>query len=233
MLRAMSSSLRCPGQSFWRRFATIRARHDVLRHPFYERWSAGELGEHELAHYAGQYRHAVVALARAADRAAASAGDGEDPGLAAELSQHAREERSHVELWDAFCRAVGGSPHAEPAPETQVCAGAWAGDRARPLLRSLAALHAIEASQPAIAAAKRHGLLTHYHLSEGPATAYFSLHERLDAQHAAASRRLIDSRLTGDEGQAEGLLGEAEAVLRANWSLLDGVERASRSAAPY
>src|SRR5262245_15764885 len=48
----------------------LRSRHDVLRHPFYRRWSAGELTRAELAHYAGQYRHAVVALARASAQAA-------------------------------------------------------------------------------------------------------------------------------------------------------------------
>ena len=37
----------------------VRAAINVLEHPFYQRWSAGELSAKELACYAGQYRHAV------------------------------------------------------------------------------------------------------------------------------------------------------------------------------
>ena len=43
-----------------------RERWNVLEHPFYTRWERGELTREELARYAGEYRHAVVALARAA-----------------------------------------------------------------------------------------------------------------------------------------------------------------------
>ena len=87
------------------------------------------------------------------------------------------------------------------------------------------ALYAIEAGQPAISATKRAGLLEHYGIEEGPATAYFTLHADLDHEHAAAGREQIEPRLAGADRYA--LLAEAEAVLRANWELLDGVERAS------
>ena len=50
-------------QSVWDRIEEARARHDVLQHPFYVRWSAGELTSEELARYSGQYRHAVTAIA--------------------------------------------------------------------------------------------------------------------------------------------------------------------------
>ena len=46
---------------------------NVLEHPFYQRWSAGELTTGELALYAGEYRHAVSALARASALAAEKA----------------------------------------------------------------------------------------------------------------------------------------------------------------
>jgi pyrroloquinoline-quinone synthase len=211
---------------------TLRARHDVLRHPFYQRWSAGELTRSELAHYSGQYRHAVLALAGAAAQAAAAVDPALDPDLRAELDAHAAEEVAHVALWDGFCAAVGGSATATPSPETAECARAWAGDASRPLLHSLVALHAIEAAQPAIAATKRSGLATHYGFADGPATAYFELHEQRDVEHAASSRALIAERLEPEpprrspsERELRALLDEAEAVLRGNWRLLDGVER--------
>jgi pyrroloquinoline-quinone synthase len=222
---------------FWTRLSHLRSRHNVLHHCFYLRWSAGELSENELARYAGQYRHAVVALADATATAAASADPDHDSHLRAILDAHAAEEAEHIALWDDFSRAVGGSQTETPLPETLACARTWAGDRGRPLLCSLVALYAIEAGQPAIAATKRAGLVAHYGVHEGPATAYFDLHERLDVEHANASRELIEERLgldteLPDAPSVDALLTEAEAVLCANWLLLDGVEEtAPRQAA--
>ncbi|HTR72101.1 MAG TPA: hypothetical protein VMG80_00775, partial [Solirubrobacteraceae bacterium] len=45
---------------------------NVLEHPFYERWVAGELTPAELDVYAGEYRHAVEALAEASAKVAAT-----------------------------------------------------------------------------------------------------------------------------------------------------------------
>jgi pyrroloquinoline-quinone synthase len=215
---------------FWMRLAHVRDRHNVLKHPFYLRWSAGELGADELADYAGQYRHAVVALAEATATAAVSVDAHHDVKLRAMLDEHASEEAEHIPLWDDFCGAVGRSQTAAPLPETLVCARTWAGDDKRPLLCSLVALHAIEAGQPAISATKRAGLVAHYAVRDGAATAYFELHERLDVEHANTSRRLIEERLAGvDTHQVDAFVAEAEAVLRANWLLLDGVEHAASS----
>jgi pyrroloquinoline quinone (PQQ) biosynthesis protein C len=166
-----------------------------------------------------------VAVARASEHAAAAPQARADGELAARLDEHAREEREHVDLWDGFCRAVGGDADAPATPETAMCARSWSADAERPWLRTLMTLHAIEAAQPAIAATKRDGLLTHYGLHEGAATAYFAVHEQLDVEHAAAARTLIEAHM--HDADADALLSEAELALRANWLLLDGVERAA------
>ena len=205
---------------FFAEIDAVRARWNVLEHPFYTRWSAGELTLDELALYSGQYRHAVTALAEASANTAAVA----DADLARALRGHAAEEASHVELWDRFTGAVGGDADAAPTPETQACAQAWAGDGERPLLESLVAMYAIESAQPAIAETKREGLVAHYGAEPGgDATVYFDLHATLDIEHAAQERALIEPLLDGADERA--LLAEAETMLRANWELLDGVER--------
>ena len=208
---------------FWSRLEDARARWNVLEHPFYQRWSAGELTREELAAYAGQYRHAVQALADGSASTARAA----DPELRTQLEAHAAEESSHVALWDDFARAIGGDPAAEPTEETAVCARAWAGEE-RSLLEGLVALYAIESGQPAIARTKQEGLAAHYGIEDGEAVAYFALHAELDVEHAAAERALIEPRLS--EADADALVAEAERVLRANWELLDGVERLNRAA---
>lgn len=207
----------------WSRLDDVRSRWNVLEHPFYERWSAGALTRDELALYAGQYRHAVVALADAASAAAHAAPSDERTALA----EHAGEEASHVGLWDRFAEATGAPEAADAEPETAVCAQAWAGD-GRDLLGHLVALYAIESAQPAISRVKADGLREHYGFAGGPATMYFDLHAERDAEHAADGRARLEARL--DTADEDALVAEAERVLRANWTLLDGVERASARA---
>jgi pyrroloquinoline quinone (PQQ) biosynthesis protein C len=90
------------------------------------------------------------------------------------------------------------------------------------LLETLVGIYAIEAAQPAISATKATGLRERYGIDDAAATAYFDLHEHLDVEHAAAGREFIAQRLDGADRAA--LVARAEAVLRANWELLDGVE---------
>ena len=203
---------------FWSRLETVRDRWNVLEHPFYQRWSAGELTREELAVYAGEYRHAVVALADAAAATAATAG----PELRAGLEAHAAEEASHVALWDGFAKAAGGDLDRPPAPESAECARTWARP-GRDTLEGLVALYAIESGQPAISTTKLDGLVDRYGWQQGDGTDYFSLHARLDVEHAESERALIEPRLA--DADADALLAEAERVLAANWRLLDGVER--------
>jgi len=202
-------------ETIWQRIEQARAKWDVLQHPFYERWSAGELTKDELARYSGQYRHAAEAIARLS-AAIADAGPADERRA---LRRHAAEEADHIALWDGFIEAAGGEIGAEPTAETLACIDEWtnADDRPRQLVR----LYAIESGQPAISRTKREGLAEHYGLGDGTGNEYFRVHERADVQHAAEVRELIERHL--DDADEDGLVAAAESTFRANWRLLDGV----------
>jgi pyrroloquinoline-quinone synthase len=202
-------------QTVWQRIEESRARHNVLEHPFYVRWSAGELSREELARYAGQYRHATEALARLS-RQVADEAPIEHRG---ELVAHAAEEEGHVGLWDGFVEAAGGEIGAEPTAETADCVTAWTAPDG--YLTELARLYAIESGQPEISRVKREGLSSFYGIDGGPGSEYFRIHERADHAHADQSRRLIEEALTPDDEDA--VVAAAESAFRANWRLLDGV----------
>jgi pyrroloquinoline quinone (PQQ) biosynthesis protein C len=197
----------------WERIERSRERWDVLRHPFYKRWSDGQLSGDELARYSGQYRHAVEAIATISSDAAEALP--ERP----ELRRHAAEELGHVRLWDGFVEAAGGDTADAPTSETAECVRAWTadGDVAEKLVR----LYAIESGQPQISRTKREGLLDRYGFADGAGTAYFRVHESRDVEHAAEVRELVTE--LGADADPDDLVAAAESAFRANWRLLDGV----------
>lgn len=190
--------------NLFERLQAVSDRWNVLRHPFYRRWEMGELRRDELAYYAGEYRHAVVALAELASTAS-------DAG-------HAAEETAHVELWDDFARAVGSDLDRPPSAETAACVSAWSGEGAE----GAAALFAIESAQPEISRTKLEGLRRWYGFEANTqGTRYFELHAERDHEHAELSRRVLERAPRADEDR---IVAAAESALRGNWTLLDGVE---------
>jgi pyrroloquinoline quinone (PQQ) biosynthesis protein C len=189
------------------RLDAARERWNLLEHPFYRRWSCGELRKDELAHYAGEYRHAVVALAETATKSGSA--------------EHAQEEAEHVALWDEFAATFDADTAREPAAETAECVSAWTAPTDR--LEAHAVMYAIEAGQPAVSQAKLDGLAEHYGVAQSePGAAYFALHAELDHEHAAESRRVLAQEAS--PADAERLVDVAESALKGNWTLLDGVE---------
>jgi pyrroloquinoline-quinone synthase len=199
----------------WQRIERSRAECNVLEHPFYVRWSAGELSREDLARYAGQYRHATEALARLCSDAAQAA----PAARREEIGRHAAEEAEHVGLWDSFLEATGGTIGVQPTEETAECVRSWTASDG--YLGALARMYAIESGQPEISRIKREGLARFYGIDGGAGSEYFRVHEGRDDAHAAQARRLIEEAMDPEDEDA--VVAAAASAFRANWRLLDGV----------
>jgi pyrroloquinoline-quinone synthase len=199
----------------------------ILGHPFYRRWSAGDLTRQDLATYARVYYPHVAAFPEYLETAAERA---ELPAVRAELLRNLREERTeprpHAELWLRFAAAVGADPAAVLAAAPAAAARRTV-DEFRRLCgngtaAALAALYAYESQQPEVSATKIAGLREHYGVAGEEALAYFSVHAEADRRHRAGERRALAICLEAADCAGE-VLAAGQAALGAYWNLLDGV----------
>ena len=211
---------------FWTELDLVQGKWNVLEHPFYERWLKGSLTTDDLATYAEEQDHLVVAVAALARSAAAKAPDGILHDL---LWDGARDEDRRVALWRRFVSAVGWEPRSawhfgsEPEDETLVCSRVWAGDPLRPLALDVVTRYALGASLPRVAALERSGLVGHYGFTDDAATAYFVDRTRRREELTARIRAALAGLLGGED--CLGLLRQVESVHLSHWQMLDGLQR--------
>ena len=130
----------------------VQARWNLLEHSFYRRWTVGGLTRNELSTYVKQYAHVVRAVPRWLEQVR-----GGDTG---QISRHIEEVRWHIELWERFGKALGVIPEAiRLAPANEATAALLErGDELASRGEAAAAVWALEAQTPAVAAAKLAGL---------------------------------------------------------------------------
>jgi len=198
----------------------VSERFDLLKHPFYQRWVAGDLSREELAYYAGQYAHVVRAIPRWLEGAAVRDHAHED-----ELRVHATEESDHIALWDRFAEAIGidmATLHATPA-NAATAALIARGDELVAQGHGAAAVWSIEAQSPAVSAEKLRGLRAHYGIDETNGGEYFAVHQELDRDHEAQLRNMLHSQ---DAPAQAGAPAAAAATLAGMWELLTSAQSA-------
>ena len=201
------------------------APRDLLTHPFYQAWSAGELRAEDLARYAEQYRFQVHALPELLRRARALTPDGE---TVAELSRNLDDEEgrtgvAHARLWEAFGAAVGAAAEGLPLPETRASAESLAAVVGEDEVTALAALWTYEVQTARLADTKEKGLKC-YGVDSPAALRFFRLHGELDVHHA---RGLLESleRCIARGASLEAAKAAVERSAQAQWTFLDGAER--------
>jgi pyrroloquinoline-quinone synthase len=210
------------------------ARHDLLCHPFYQAWSAGQLTTVDLKEYAQDYYHHVKSfptyLAELAVRL--ESGDLRDAVLANMADEKGAADNSgkaveHADLWLDFAEAMGSTRHLtqhRPAREIEALLS-WFHQVASEGTseEALAAFYAYESQVPRVAAEKNRGLQEMYGASE-KARGYFTLHATADVFHAQVWRDQLAKRVEANPETAENALNAAEAAARSLWSALDGID---------
>jgi pyrroloquinoline-quinone synthase len=237
-MASIASDVVSGNAGFWRRFEERVAPYDLLKHPFYQAWSKGELTREDLREYAAEYWHHVSAFPTYLSALHARLPDGETRrevlrNLVEEEGVDSGAGRAHSDLWMDFAAGMGATREevaGRPVqPEMTALMATF-----RELMQekrasaAMAALYAYESKVPAIARTKAEGLAAHYGAAGdagGAVTRYFTLHQTADVAHASVWRELIDKELAASPEAEEAALNAGERAAKALWVALDGVER--------
>ena len=216
--------------AFWQKANQEIEKYDLLRHPFYQAWSAGELTRADLKFYAEQYFHQVSQFPTYLTSLHSRLPEGR---MRRDVLANAFEEEcdglAHSDLWQQFAQGMGASESIDeqsaPIREVSELVEAFRGlAKDAPVASAIGALYAYESQVPRIAAEKRSGLQRHYGADERTC-GYFTVHEKADIHHAGVWRRMISEMVEGDEARASQALEGISTAARALWTALDGIER--------
>jgi len=215
-------------------FEQLEARireYDLLCHPFYRAWAAGELTREDLREYGLQYLQHVEAFPGYLQEFAMRA---EDKGVRRAVLANRDEEagangsRPHAELWLDFVEGMGGERSSRGAATIPEIEGlvAWFDQMARRGApeEALAAFYAYESQVPRVASEKARGLRERYAADEKTCW-YFTLHTTADVYHARVWRNQLERLIEQDPAAAGRALVSAECAAKMLWKALDGIER--------
>jgi pyrroloquinoline-quinone synthase len=210
-------------------------RYDLLKHPFYQAWSNGELTRDDLREYASEYWHHVSAFPTYLSALHSQLPDGELRRMVLENladEEGMRDGRPHSDLWMDFARGMGATEsdvrNREIGNQTRALLSYYRAAMTHSPAEALAALYTYESRVPAIAKTKAEGLEQHYG-TDAATRRYFTVHTTADVFHARVWHDALAAELAASPDQSEAALAAAEAAASALWSTLDGIEAARQA----
>ncbi|MGH9580028.1 MAG: CADD family putative folate metabolism protein [Terriglobales bacterium] len=216
--------------TFWHELNHRTAKFDLLCHPFYRAWSAGQLTRKDLREYSADYYHHVAAFPTYLSALHSRLEDGELRRAVLEnLCDEEITGAAHSDLWLNFCEGMGADRdevrRRQPIKEVSELIATF-----RKLVSegspaaALAALYAYESQVPRVAGEKAKGLKELYG-ADARTCGYFTLHQTADVFHSQVWRERLDAELEAHPEAAPVALAAAEEAAQALWRALDGVER--------
>ena len=225
-------------------FQQLEARinkYDLLCHPFYKAWSAGQLTRDDLRQYAQDYYHHVEAfpsylaafglrLDEGELRRAVLANMCDEKGTD---GAEGKDSVPHSDLWLDFAEGMGSSRNLDwhsPVPEIRQLIQFFHRVATEGSPESaLAAFYAYESQVPRIAKEKESGLRAKYG-ADDKTCGYFAVHTTADIYHSRVWKKLLEKRIADHPEAADAALDAAENASRMLWKALDGID-ARRTAA--
>lgn len=221
--------------SYLARLDALIEEYNLLKHPFYEAWSKGELSKGDLQHYAKDYFHHVLAFPTYVSGVHSRIADIRDRQVMLEnLLEEEHGPENHPELWLRFAEGIGVGRGAvqDHAPSSAVRSFVRTFQRVTRhanALVGLSALYAYESQVPRIAHEKIAGLKKYFGVNDARSLKFFDVHESADVEHSRDERKLIER--FAKNGDHELALRETEKVLRGVWRVLSSVYSMSRKSA--
>ncbi len=202
---------------------TSVSERSLLKHPFYQVWSKGELTLNDLQGYAKEYYYAAKSVPVVMETIRKNAPHTLTQIQRETFAKNAREEVEHIELWERFASSLGITQDElnsyEPTGTVKEAVASIVEQAELGFEEGVAAMYAFECELPAISESKINGLQKFYNLSSADAHAYFNEH-MAEEKHLCFWRALLDSF---DDGKYEDCLYAAKATVSAQNRILDGV----------
>ena len=225
---------------FFEQLEATVAGYDLLCHPFYRAWAAGELTRGALREYARHYYHHIEAfpcylaafalrldegelrravLANMCDEKGTSGGSGKDAV-------------PHSELWLDFVEGMGArrdvSWHMPVAEVRELVRHFQRVASEGAPEETLATFYVYESQVPRVAKEKERGLREMYG-ADDKTCGYFALHAIADIYHSNVWRKQLEKRIAANPETAQAALDAAESAAKMLWRALDGIEAARMS----
>lgn len=190
--------------------------YSLLKHPFYQQWSAGTLSKDALCGYVKEYFHLVKAVPEMVEKIYQS-------NPTEEVMMNLEEEKSHIRLWENFAVGMGISReelHAHAPTGNTIDAVNRMLSLMGNITEGSAAMYAYEADIPKISVSKIDGLRKFYGITDASTLEYFTEHETADIEHVKVWQAMMAKFNTNQENIA---LNSAEESLKAQNAVLDSV----------
>ena len=217
-------------QDFITRLDSAIAEYSLLKHPFYQAWSAGTLNNETLQTYAGQYyqfeKRFPQFLSALHSKTESMA---HRQQILLNLMEEEQGEVNHPELWLRFADSLGApreeSKNAASFPETNALIETLReATNTEDTLSGIAALYGYESQIPEISRTKIEGLTAHYGVTSDTGLSFFRVHEKADEIHRQAELDIMSELVRSAEDE-ERAIRSAQKVAKAFYQMLDGIVR--------
>jgi pyrroloquinoline-quinone synthase len=198
----------------------------LLKHKFYQLWSAGSLSMEDLQGYSKEYFRLVNVVPDLVGNVLGQLPSEveQNIGHINTIKHNMEEEKQHVAPWVSFAEAIGVTRNDlygyVCSKKTRDAVLNMTELSRSSLAAGISALYTFEKQLPEISAKKIEGLVNFYGVQDDGALEYFRIHQKVDVEHADLWRCLLES-MPGSSHDT--ILDAASKSLIYQNMLLDGV----------